>query len=174
MENLLAHAQTILMTTVPHWRTLVESVDEALLVRRPAPGEWSASDCLRHLVEAERDVFPARVRCFLEGRDFAAYDPEAVGGMEEARAPRQLVSEFESLRAASLELLATLRESDLSHTARHSELGLVSLSEQIHEWAAHDLMHTIQGERALMQPFIVGVGPWRSYFTDHIATPAGR
>jgi hypothetical protein len=29
----------------------------------------------------------------------------------------------------------------------------------IHEWAAHDLMHTIQGERALMQPFIADCGP---------------
>src|SRR5260221_14319361 len=37
----------------------------------------------------------------------------------------------------------------------------------VHEWAAHDLMHTVQAERALMQPFVVGSGPWRSYFADH-------
>jgi hypothetical protein len=28
-------------------------------------------------------------------------------------------------------------------------------------------MHTIQAERALMQPFIQGSGPWQVYFQDH-------
>jgi hypothetical protein len=28
-------------------------------------------------------------------------------------------------------------------------------------------MHTVQGERALMQPFIAGCGAWQSYFTAH-------
>ncbi len=33
-------------------------------------------------------------------------------------------------------------------------------------------MHTIQAERAMMQPFIAGCGPWRFYFLDHaIAAP---
>ena len=34
----------------------------------------------------------------------------------------------------------------------------------IHQWAGHDLMHTVQGERALLQPFIEGCGPWKRYF----------
>jgi hypothetical protein len=42
---------------------------------------------------------------------------------------------------------------------RHAELGLVTLDELIHEWAAHDLMHIIQRERALMQPYIADCGP---------------
>jgi hypothetical protein len=171
MENLLVQAQTILVTTVPRWRTLTESVDEALLDRIPTPGEWSAADCLRHLAEAERDVFPVRVRYFLEGQDFPAYDPDAAAALSEARPPRQLVEEFAAMRKASLDLLATLSEDDLARTARHAALGRVTLSEMIHEWAAHDLMHTVQGERALMQPFIAGVGPWRSYFTDHLVQP---
>jgi hypothetical protein len=39
----------------------------------------------------------------------------------------------------------------------------------IHQWAAHDLNHTVQAERALMQPFIAGPGPWRAAgnFADH-------
>jgi hypothetical protein len=44
----------------------------------------------------------------------------------------------------------------------------------IHECAAHDLMQTAQGERALMQPFIADCDPWRSYFTDHFARPANH
>jgi hypothetical protein len=36
------------------------------------------------------------------------------------------------------------------------------------EWAAHDLNHTIQAERALMQPFLLECGPWIVYFQDHV------
>lgn len=174
MEYLLKQARTVLATTAPRWRTLAESVDEELLAREPAPGEWSAAQCLRHLVEAERDVFPVRVRCFLAGHDFPAYDPNAAASAAAARPLRQFVDEFETLRAGSLALLATLTEDDLGRTARHAELGPVTLGELIHEWAAHDLMHTVQGERALMQPFIAGCGPWRTYFTDHLVKPASH
>jgi hypothetical protein len=173
MENLLERARTILVTTGPRWRTLAVSVDAALLSRAPAPGEWSATDCLRHLVETERNVFPVRVRCFLEGRDFTAFDPDAAARADE-RTPHELVDEFMALRAASVDLLATLTEADLDRTAKHAALGQVTLGEMLHEWAAHDLMHTVQGERALMQPFIAGVGPWRSYFTDHLAKPVSH
>ena len=38
--------------------------------------------------------------------------------------------------------------------------------------AAHDLMHTVQAERALMQPFVAGSGKWRGYFADHDAEAA--
>lgn len=58
---------------------------------------------------------------------------------------------------------------DLGRQARHQELGVVTMSELLHEWAGHDLMHTVQAERALMQPFIQGCGPWQRYFSDHFA-----
>jgi len=38
----------------------------------------------------------------------------------------------------------------------------------INEWAGHDLMHTVQGERAIMQVLIDGCGPWKKYFSDHV------
>ena len=62
----------------------------------------------------------------------------------------------------------------MARTARHAELGPVTLAQLLHEWAAHDLMHTVQAERALMQPFLAGVGPWRGYFTDHLAVGAAE
>jgi hypothetical protein len=80
-----------------------------------------------------------------------------------------MASEFAALREQSLDLLARLSPADLSRTARHADLGTVTLGDMIHEWAAHDLNHTVQAERALMQPFIAGSGPWRAagYFADH-------
>ena len=41
------------------------------------------------------------------------------------------------------------------------------MAELLNEWVAHDTMHIVQAERALIQPFIPASGPWRGYFADH-------
>lgn len=168
MNDLLTHVQAVLASTPPRWSALVEAAAPELLKRPPAPGEWSAAQCLQHLLDAERLVFPVRVRCFLAGQDFPAFDPDAQGTVAAAGLdPRAAAADFAHLRADSRALLQTLGAADLPRRARHGELGPVTLSELLHEWAAHDLMHTVQAERALMQPFILGSGPWRKYFADH-------
>jgi len=167
MEQLLTSARSVLETTAPRWTRLIETLPAELLARPPAAGEWSAVDCLRHLRDTERFAFPLRVRAFLAGQDFPGFDPDRDGTPATDEAPAGLLADFTNLRAESLDLLTRLTERDLERTARHSELGEVTLGQMIHEWAAHDLMHTVQAERALMQPFIAGCGPWRFYFADH-------
>jgi hypothetical protein len=44
---------------------------------------------------------------------------------------------------------------------------VISLRDLLNEWAAHELMHIVQAERAIMQAFIPGTGPWRGYFVNH-------
>lgn len=170
MEQVIGNVRAVLAATPSRWRELTRTIPGDLLERAPRAGEWPALDCLRHLVDTERWVFPVRVRAFLAGEDFAAFDPDAEGS-HSGEQPAALAEEFARLRGESLALLGELTAADLARTARHAELGIVSLSEMLHEWAAHDLMHTVQAERALMQPFIAGTGPWRSYFTDHDANP---
>jgi hypothetical protein len=145
---------------------MTASLPLELLDRQPAPGEWSAAQCLHHLLDAERFIFPVRVRRFLAGQDLPAFFPDEEG-THYTQPPAVLAAEFARLREASLAELAKVTDADLSRTAHHSELGMVTLDEMLHEWAAHDLMHTVQAERALMQPFIAKSGAWRSYFTDH-------
>jgi len=171
MDEIILLATQVLQTTPVRWLALSQTVDGSLMRRQPAPGEWSALECLLHLVEAEREVFPVRLQRFLHGRDFEAFNPDA--GTRSALAalePLALSAEFAQLRAGSLRLLAGVGAADLERTALHPELGRVTLDQMIHEWAAHDLMHTVQAERALMQPFIDGCGPWREYFLDHVVT----
>lgn len=167
MDDLIGYARAVLTTTPERWRMLATSVPSDLLERAPRPGEWAAVDCLRHITDAERSVFPVRVRAFLAGEDFAAFDPDAQGSHSGEQPVAELVEEFARLRGDSLALIGTLSAADLDRTARHPELGVVTLREMLYEWPAHDLMHTVQAERALMQPFIVGTGPWREFFTDH-------
>jgi hypothetical protein len=82
--------------------------------------------------------------------------------------PVELAREFSRLREKSLTLLSKVVMEDLGCKARHQELGVVTLGELINEWAGHDLMHTIQAERAILQPFIEGCGPWKPYFSEHV------
>jgi len=164
-------AQLVLRSTPVRWSSLAESLPEEVLSYEPSPGEWSALSCLKHLVDTERYVFPARVSYFLSGQDFPAFNPDAEGSARQAGEDmRSLAEEFRRLRADSLIALGAVTRQDLERTAQHAELGLVSLSEMIHEWAAHDLNHTIQAERAMMQPFIAGSGPWKIYLKDHFVT----
>ncbi len=165
----------VLESTPQRWIQLAEKLAPELFQRKPAQGEWSAHDCLRHLVDTERSVFPARVGYLLRGEDFPAFNPDEEGKEPGGSiAPVQLAGEFARLREGSLELLSKIVDADLNRTARHQELGMVTLGEMLHEWAGHDLMHTVQGERAILQPFIDGCGPWKRYFSDHAVAPSPR
>lgn len=166
--EIIAATCAVLSTTPGRWLALTEQLPLDLLTRPPAPGEWSALECLQHLVDTERWVFPARVGYLLAGQDFPDFDPDSQGSTPDGdQSPAELAAEFAHLRAEALRGLELVTPADLACQARHQELGLVMLGELLHEWAGHDLMHTVQAERALMQPFIQGCGPWQSYFRDH-------
>jgi hypothetical protein len=90
MENLLSHVHAVLETTPARWLSLTETLAPALLARQPAPGEWSALECLQHLLDTEQLVFPARVEHFLAGRDFPAFNPDAEGTPLGVRSPAEM------------------------------------------------------------------------------------
>ena len=167
MTDLIATVISILTLTPYRWTALCAALPEDLLRRAPAPGEWSAVECLIHLLDAEKSVFPVRVKAFLAGADFPGFNPDAEGSKNPDESPADLAVEFAHHRAKTLQALCELTAADLPRTARHGELGMVTLEQMLNEWAAHDLMHTVQAERALMQPFIGESGPWRKYFSDH-------
>jgi len=163
----LEEIKSILSLTATRWLGLTGTVSADLLTRTPAPNEWSAMDCLNHLLDAEQMVFPVRLRAFMAGQPIVAFDPDSEGTKDSILTPEQMASEFARLRKASLVELERVTAQDLARSTHHSELGLITLGQLLHEWAAHDLMHTVQAERALMQPFIRECGPWRPYFQDH-------
>lgn len=167
MHTLLEDVQAVLSTTPERWQRLVSTLPSDLLIRPPAAGEWSALNCLQHVLDAECQNFPVRCRAFLAGQNFTDFDPNQQHTDADSAAPEQLVAAFTRARKASLALLKQVKDGDLGRTVQHSKLGAVTLAEMLHTWAAHDLMHTVQAERALMQPFMLGSGPWRPFFRDH-------
>jgi hypothetical protein len=162
----------MLVSAPARWSALADIDSLELLERRPAAGEWSAIQCLQHVVDTEHAVFRARIIAILEGRDLVAFDPDTEGRVDSIdRSAPDHAADVGRMRAESLLTLDGVRDADLDRTARHSELGLVTLRELLNEWAAHDTMHIVQAERALIQAFIPGSGPWRRHFADHDVDP---
>jgi uncharacterized damage-inducible protein DinB len=168
-DDVLAKVKAVLASTATRWLKMTEVLPVDLLNHPPAAGAWSATECLIHLLDTEH-IFPARVQALLAGQAIPAFDPDTQGTKDTTSSPGKLAAEFAGLRQTSLAVLERVAPQDFKRTAEHSELGTVTLSQLLHEWAAHDLNHTIQAERAVMQPFIQGCGPWRSYFRDHEVT----
>jgi hypothetical protein len=168
MSDLIAQTINVLRIDAGRWQALA-MLDRDLLRRQPEPGEWSALQCLGHATDTEAAIFAERVRAIVTGQpELRSYDPDVESTpITDDTDPQALAEAHADRRARSLELLATVTEADLDRTSRHSELGMVTLRELLNEWAAHDLMHIVQAERAVMQSFIPGSGPWRSYFADH-------
>ncbi len=166
MEKFFSDVRSILLTTPDRWQRLAQALPDDLLQRKPKQGEWSALECLSHIVDTEA-VFNFRFKCFLAGEDFPAFNPDAQGTKASAPSAKDLAADFCRIRQESLKKLEAVADQDLDRTARHAELGLVTLRQMLNEWAAHDLMHTVQAEQALMQPFIDACGPWQRFFLDH-------
>jgi len=167
LNTLLEHVHAVLSTTPERWQRLISTLPIDLLTRPPGASEWSALNCLQHLLDAERLLFPVRLHTFLAGQDLDDFDPQKPHAGPDSQTPEQLAAAFARYRQESLVLLKQVRDDDLGRTAQHPKLGTVTLAEMLHTWAAHDLMHTVQAERALMQPFMLGCGPWRPFFRDH-------
>lgn len=167
MTDPLDSATRLLSTTPGRWQSLVETAPDDLLHRPPAPGEWSAAQCLNHLLVTERFVFGERLRAILDSRDIPAFDPNAPRDPQPERTPREVATALTTERDANLAVLRGLTPADLDRTGRHPEYGMISLRVILNAWAAHDLQHTVQAEEALMQEFIPGTGPFRFRFADH-------
>jgi uncharacterized damage-inducible protein DinB len=172
LHTYVERAHAVLSITPQRWQHLTGTLSHELLAQTPAAGEWSALQCLQHLLDAEQHLFPVRLRTLLAGKNFSDFDPGQATSTPPSLVPAQLVAAFTQVREESLTLLKRVTDEDLERTTQHPKLGTVTLTELLQTWAAHDLMHTVQAERALMQPFIRSCGPWRPFFQDHdIALP---
>ncbi|HEX5828439.1 MAG TPA: DinB family protein [Candidatus Limnocylindrales bacterium] len=167
MSDVIAQSLSMLRTSADRWSAIAR-VDASLLERAPAPGEWSALQALAHVVATELPVFRHRVLAIRAGEAFPGVDPDADGAVDHVtQTAGDLVARFTAARAESLATLESLTQDDLPLVGYHADLGPVTMAQLLNEWAAHDTMHIVQAERALMQAFIPGSGPWRMYFRDH-------
>jgi len=115
------------------------------------PGEWSANECVGHLIEAEQRGFAGRIRQILAApadrpATLEAWDPPTVAAdrRDDLRPAAELVSEFTTLRADSVVLVRGLTAEDLPRFGHHPEVGPLRVDELLGEWVHHDRNHIRQ------------------------------
>jgi len=100
-----------------------------------------------------------------EAQTFEPFDRWGHVRESQGKSLGQLLEEFGGLRLENLiELRAlNLRQEDLERRGRHPALGIVTLSELLATWAAHDLTHLHQISRVMAHQYREAVGPWSAY-----------
>jgi DinB superfamily len=168
MEHNLQHTMSLLTRTPAALDALLRDLPEMWTLRNEGENSWSAFDVVGHLIHAERTNWIPRVRVVLqfgENQPFAPFDRWAQVRETQGKVLEQLLDEFAHLRSESLgELRAlNLRREDLELRGRHPTLGVVTLSELLATWAAHDLTHLHQISRIMAHQYREAVGPWSRY-----------
>jgi hypothetical protein len=119
---------------------------------RPEPAQWSANECVGHLIEAERRGFAGRIRRILAAdrpdipADLEDWDPPAVAAArrDHLRPGAELAAEFAALRVDGVALVRSLREADMDRVGLHPEVGPLRVDELLGEWVHHDRRHIRQ------------------------------
>jgi hypothetical protein len=113
-----------------------------------APGEWCAKAVVGHLIEAEKRGFAGRIRIIL------ANDHPKLEGWDQVEVEKQrndcarladsVWMEFMGLRHDSVNLVKSLKPSDLDRAGVHPKVGELTVRWLLHEWISHDRDHTKQ------------------------------
>lgn len=129
---------------------------------------WSPVDIVGHLIHGERTDWMARTRMVLQHGDthtFEPFDRQGHTPESQGKSLDELLDEFARLRSGNLMDLRALdlQPDDLARRGRHPVLGIVTLSELLATWAAHDLTHLHQMSRVMAHQYREVVGPWSRF-----------
>jgi len=147
--------------------TMLGDLPGELLHWKPAPERWSISEVLAHLAALEQ-VYAERVLRMVaeDSPALARYDLEgAVARGEYSRGSAGVnLALFTRTRRSTLACLVGLPASAGARTGVHSELGNITLTELLNEWANHDLGHLRQiAELYRARAFHPKSGPFMKY-----------
>jgi len=123
-----------------------------VLGRRPAAREWSVTEVLAHLLDAEVALgFRVRKVAAEPGSALPAWDQEKwTEGLRHRRAvPAPTLAAFAALRAANVALARRLSPAQRRLRGRHPEYGPLRVDQMLEHFAEHDLNHLAQIRTAL-------------------------
>jgi hypothetical protein len=167
-EHNLPDTISLLARTPATLNALLRDLPESWTRSNEGEKTWSAFDIVGHLIHGERTDWMPRAKMILEFGDSRAFEPFdrwAQARESEGKSLGELLDEFGRLRLENLgELRAlNLRPEDFGRRGRHPALGVVTLSELLATWAAHDLTHLHQLSRVMAYQYREAVGPWSAY-----------
>jgi DinB family protein len=168
MQHNLQHTMALLTRTPTALIALLHDLPEAWTLRNEGENTWSAFDIVGHLIHGERTDWMPRAKMILQFGETKTFEPFDRWGQEresKGKSLAQLLDEFARLRSENLSELRALnlRPEDLERRGRHPALGVVTLSQLLATWAAHDLTHLHQISRVMAHQYGEAVGPWNAY-----------
>lgn len=168
MEHDLNHTIALLARTPAALNVFLRDLPEPWTSQNEGENTWSAFDVIVHLVQGEITDWMPRARMILEFGETRAFEPfDRAEHIRESRSKSlgQLLDEFVRLRSTNLNdlRLMNLQPKDLARRGKHPSLGVVTLSQLLATWAAHDLTHLHQISRLMAHQYREAVGPWIQY-----------
>ena len=168
MKHNLQDTILLLSRTPAGLNALLRDLPETWTFRNEGANTWSPFDVVGHLIHAERADWIPRARVILQFGETQTFEPFDRGGHArevEGKSLERLLDEFARVRSENLDELRALnlRPEDLERRGQHPALGVVTLSELLATWVAHDLTHLHQISRIMAHQYRAAVGPWSVY-----------
>jgi hypothetical protein len=160
-------AISLLEKTPVLFETMLRDLSGELLHWKPAADRWSISEVLAHLSAQEHVYAERALRIVAEDSPtLQKYDQTGAstrGDYSRGSAGEHL-AHFTRTRRCTLALLKGLPSSAGARPAVHSELGAITFSQMLNEWASHDLGHLRQiAELYRAHAFHPYSGPFQAY-----------
>ncbi len=164
----LDEAVAVLGRTPATLNALLRDMPDIWVRSNEGKDTWSAFDIVGHLIAGERTDWMARMRIIMDNGDSRPFDPfDRFAQLKETqgKSMEQLLDDFAGLRRENLSALQALhlQPDDLARRGMHPALGVVTLSELLATWVAHDLTHLHQLSRVMAHQYRDAVGPWSVY-----------
>jgi hypothetical protein len=168
MTHNLQDTISLLSRTPAALNALLRDLPDSWTLRNEGENTWSAYDVVGHLNHGERTDWLPRVKRILEFGETKPFDPFDRWAQEresQGKSLPQLLDEFASLRAENVTGLRALnlQPQDLERRGVHPTQGVVTMSDLLATWAAHDLTHLHQISRVMAHQYREAVGPWAPF-----------
>jgi hypothetical protein len=165
MEQHLENSIALLKRTPATLEALLRGLPEMWTETNEGENTWSVREVVAHLIHAEDENWIPRARAILESgarQPLPPFDRERHERYIQGKTLGHLLDDFASARARGLRDLRDLNltPQDLERRGRHPSFGIVTLSQLIATWAAHDLTHLHQISRIMAFQYREAVGPW--------------
>lgn len=168
MEQNLGNTVALLERMPAALEALLRGLPDGWTESNEGENTWSVREVVAHLIHAEDEDWIPRARVILESGEegvFAPFDREGHMLYSQGKTMEQLLDEFAQARAKGLGELAEMKltAEDLKRCGRHPSFGVVTLSQLLATWAAHDMTHLHQISRIMAFQYREAVGPWARF-----------
>lgn len=168
MPHNLQDTIALLSRTPAALNALLRDLPDSWTLPNEGENTWSVYQVVGHLNHGERtDWLPRakRILVFGETKAFDPFDRWAQERESKGKSLPQLLDEFAQLRGENVKELRALnlQPKDLERRGVHPSQGVVTMSDLLATWAAHDLTHLHQISRIMAHQYREAVGAWAPF-----------